>query len=91
MDYFRVTAWRERGEICAKYLTKGKKVCVIGPVSVRTWESQDGKYGANMEVTVDEIEFLSPAGEQKQAQQPKKVDKQTGMEQVEMADGELPF
>lgn len=44
-----------------------------------------------MEVTVDEIEFLSPAGEQKQAQQPKKVDKQTGMEQVEMADGELPF
>ena len=25
-DYFRVSAWRERGEVCAKYLSKGKKV-----------------------------------------------------------------
>ena len=26
-DFFRVTAWRERGELCAKFLQKGKKVC----------------------------------------------------------------
>ena len=34
-DYFRVTAWRTLGESCAKYLTKGKKVCVIGAISAR--------------------------------------------------------
>ena len=58
-DYFNVTAWRERGETCAKYLSKGKKVSVVGPVSVRTWESNE-KHGASLEVTAEEVEFLSP-------------------------------
>ena len=59
-DFFRVNAWRERGEVCAKYLTKGKKVCVVGPVSVRTYTGNDGQTRANLEVTADEVEFLSP-------------------------------
>ena len=58
-DFFRVTAWRERGELCAKYLSKGKKVCVIGPVSVRTYTGNDGTTRASLEVTADEVEFLS--------------------------------
>lgn len=58
-DYFRVTAWRERGEICAKYLSKGKKVCVVGPVSVRTYTTNDGQTKASLEVQADEVEFLS--------------------------------
>ena len=60
VDYFRVTAWRERGELCAKFLEKGKKVCVIGPVSVRTFTGNDGTVKASLEVTADEVEFLSP-------------------------------
>ena len=28
-DFFRVTAWRQLGELCAKYLAKGRKVCVV--------------------------------------------------------------
>lgn len=59
-DYFRVSAWRERGESCAKYLAKGRKVCVIGPVSVRTYQANDGTTRASLEVTADEVEFLSP-------------------------------
>ena len=58
-DFFRVTAWRERGDICAKYLAKGRKVCVIGPVSVRTYTANDGTTRASLEVTADEVEFLS--------------------------------
>ena len=58
-DFFRVSAWRERGEICAKYLAKGRKVCVIGPVSVRTYTGNDGVVRASLEVTADEVEFLS--------------------------------
>jgi single-strand DNA-binding protein len=87
-DYFNVTAWRERGETCAKYLSKGKKVSVVGPVSVRTWES-NGKHGASLEVTAEEVEFLSPRSEAQQAQQEPKVDQQTGFQQVETDD--LPF
>lgn len=58
-DYFQVTAWRERGELCAKFLSKGRKVCVIGQVSVRTYTGNDGNTRAQLEVTADEIEFLS--------------------------------
>lgn len=86
-DYFNVTAWRERGETCAKYLAKGRKVAVTGPVSVRVWES-NGKHGANMEVTADEVEFLSPRESQPQ-EETSVVDRQTGFEQVTTDD--LPF
>lgn len=41
-DFFRVTAWRQLGELCAKYLAKGRKVCVVGPVSARTYTANDG-------------------------------------------------
>jgi len=58
-DFFRVTAWRERGEVCAKWLIKGRKVCVIGPVSVSTFTGQDGATHANLEVMAEEVEFLS--------------------------------
>jgi single-strand DNA-binding protein len=87
-DYFNVTAWRERGETCAKYLSKGKKVSVVGPVSVRTWDS-NGKHGASLDVTAEEVEFLSPKSEVQQAQQAPQVDQQTGFQHVDT--DELPF
>ena len=59
-DFFRVAAWRQLGENCARYLTKGKKVCVVGEVSARAFEGKDGTLRASLEVTADEVEFLSP-------------------------------
>lgn len=59
-DYFRVSAWRQLGENCAKYLAKGRKVCVIGPVSLSTYKGQDGQTRANMEITAEDVEFLTP-------------------------------
>ena len=58
-DFFRVTAWRQLADICGKYLAKGRKVCVVGPVSVRTYQANDGTTRASLEVTADEVEFLS--------------------------------
>ena len=59
-DFFRVSVWRQLGEVCAKYLSKGKKVCVIGPVSCSTYQGSDGTTRASMEIVADDIEFLSP-------------------------------
>ena len=59
-DFFRVAAWRQLGETCSKYLSKGRKVCVIGEVSARAYEGKDGTLRASLEVTADEVEFLSP-------------------------------
>lgn len=83
-DYFRVSAWREKGEICAKYLGKGKKVCVIGPVTVRTYQDNAGNTRASLEVTAEDVEFLSSR------EQGEKKDAQTGYTQVK-DDGSFPF
>lgn len=61
-DFFRVTTWRGLAENCSKYLAKGRKVCVTGPVSVRVYTANDGSARANMEVTAEDVEFLSPKG-----------------------------
>jgi len=62
-DFFRVSAWGNLGMNCQKYLVKGKKVCVTGPVSVHVYAKQDGTPGGNLELMAEDIEFLSPAGE----------------------------
>ena len=59
-DFFRISAWGPMGENCAKYLAKGRKVCVVGPVSVSTDTGQDGNVHAGMDVTAEDVEFLSP-------------------------------
>lgn len=63
-DFFRVSAWNKTGETCQKYLAKGRKVAVTGPVSVSTYTGQDGKAYANLEVMAQDVEFLTPKGEQ---------------------------
>lgn len=62
-DFFRVTAWRQLGENCNKYLAKGRKVCIVGPVSVSTYVGNDGITRAQMEITADDVEFLTPKSE----------------------------
>ena len=81
-DFFRVSVWNQPGENCAKYLSKGRKVCVIGSVSVHSYTNSKGEAAASMEVLANEVEFLSPKENQA-------VDAQTGMTQVDPDDN--PF
>lgn len=92
-DFFNVAAWRERGELCAKYLSKGKKVCVIGPVSVRTYQANDGTTKAQLEITADEVEFLSSRGESEPVDSDNSVSQPatTVGEPVDIDSSELPF
>ena len=64
-DFFRINAWRGLADTCAKFLTKGRKVAVVGELQARTYEAKDGKTKVSLDVQADEVEFLSPA-EQKQ-------------------------
>ena len=61
-DFFRVAAWNKLAETCNKYLAKGRKVCVIGSVSVHTYTGGDGSGRANLELMANDVEFLSPKG-----------------------------
>ena len=84
--FFRVTAWRQLGENCNRYLTKGKKVFVSGPVSVSTYTAKDGTTRASLEVTAEDVEFLSPAGT---GAENATVDERAGF--VKVDDEILPF
>lgn len=59
-DFFRINAWRQLGETCARYLSKGRKVAVIGELQARTYQSNDGTTRMSLDVSADEVEFLSP-------------------------------
>lgn len=59
-DYFRINAWEGLAQNCMKYLAKGKKVSVVGPVSCNVYTGTDGKPRASMDVQAENIEFLSP-------------------------------
>ena len=59
-------------ETCSRFLSKGKKIAVVGEFVPRTYEGKDGATRVSLEVTAEEIEFLSPrdaAGGQSYPQQ----------------------
>lgn len=86
-DFFQVAAWRQLGENCGKFLAKGRKVAVVGPVSVRTYESK-GKTYASLEVVAEDVEFLG--GKESQGDEPEPVkDPESGYSVVDT--DELPF
>ena len=58
-QFFRITVWRQLGETCQRYLAKGRKVYVSGPLTARTYQANDGTTRVSLEVTADDVEFLS--------------------------------
>ena len=85
--FFRVTAWRALGETCHKYLDKGRKVMVCGAVSASAYTGRDGKPRASLEVTADDVEFLSSASGDSQQQSAPEAN---GFTPIDDGD-ELPF
>ena len=64
-DFFRVVTWRALADNCGKYLAKGRKAAVIGELQARTYEAKDGTTRLSLDVSADEVEFLSPKEEEK--------------------------
>ena len=62
-DFFRIHAWRQLGENCQKYLAKGRKVFVTGPLEARIYQANDGTTRVSLEVTAEDVEFLTSRAE----------------------------
>ena len=60
--WHRVTVWRKHAEVCAQYLSKGKMVLVTGSVKANGFTNRDGQISASLEVTADQVKFLSGSG-----------------------------
>lgn len=88
-DYFRVTAWEQLGDNCARYLDKGRKVAVRGSVSARAYIAGDGTPRANLEITAQEVEFLSSKQDAAPVEEQQENAPDQGFTAVD--DGDLPF
>ena len=56
-QFIRVNAWRGLGDTCQKYLVKGRRVEVRGPISLNTYINKYGQPGATIEVRAEKVEF----------------------------------
>lgn len=83
-DFIPVVVWREQGESCAKYLTKGIRVAVCGALQSRTYE-KDGIKRTIYEVQAERVEFL-----ERKAKEDQPVDQKVE-EFQDISDGDLPF
>lgn len=61
-DFFNVTVWRGRAEVCGKYLRKGNKVAIVGNLQNRSYEDKDGIKRNVTDIIASEVEFLTPKG-----------------------------
>jgi single-strand DNA-binding protein len=63
-DFFNITVWRGRAEVCGKYLKKGNKVAIVGSLQNRSYEDKDGIKRNVTDVVASEVEFLTPKSAQ---------------------------
>ena len=56
--FFDCTAWEQLGELCGKYLSKGRQVLVTGEVGIDTYTTQAGENRAKLTLKADKVEFI---------------------------------
>ncbi len=57
-DFINIVAWRQLGELCSKYLTKGQQAAVCGSLQIRNYEDANGVKRTTAEVIADDVQFL---------------------------------
>lgn len=67
-EWHRVTVWGKQAEACAKYLTKGRQVLVMGKLQTRSYEKEGQKHYVT-EIIADQVNFLGTSKEKNQEQQ----------------------
>lgn len=92
-DFLPVIAWRQTAELCARYLSKGRKVAVEGTIQTRSYDAQDGTKRFVTEIIAENVEFLGSRDNGAQAADDtvKQAQETFGAGYVEVDNDELPF
>ncbi len=62
-DFLNIVAWGKTAELCARYLSKGRKVAVEGRIETRSYDAQDGSKRYVTEIIADNVEFIGSQSE----------------------------
>ena len=57
-EWHRIVVWGKTGEMCAKYLAKGRTVYIEGRLQTREWEDKEGIKRRTTEVNAQTVQFL---------------------------------
>ena len=88
-DFVNCLAWNKTAEFVTKYFAKGKMIIVIGRITTRSWETQDGKRAYATEVVANEVSFgETKSSQQTTTQPPMQDDDFTPLDEY---DEDLPF
>lgn len=98
-DFINIVCWRQQAEFSSRYLTKGRKVAVVGQIQTRSYDAQDGTKRYVTEIVADEVEALGgpsqgagrSADEVPPPQEPSGFSAGKAGGFVEADDDELPF
>ena len=95
-DFVPVTVWGKAAEFVERHFTKGDGINIVGKITTRTWEDDNGNKRKAVEVTGREVGF--PDGKksqnhQTQASNVDELDKASNVEVLEVkeSDDDLPF
>jgi single-strand DNA-binding protein len=61
VEYHEIVAWGKLGELAAQYLSKGRKVMVIGRLQTQSWE-KDGVKRQRTEIVASDVNFCDSRG-----------------------------
>lgn len=61
-EWHRIVAFRKLGEICGKYLAKGRQIYVEGRIQTRKWEDREGNTRYTTEIVASDVQFLGTRG-----------------------------
>ena len=90
-DFFNITVWRGRAEVCGKYLKKGNKVAIVGSIQTRSYEDKDGIKRNVTDIVANEVEFLTPKGTGMDADEEVVTSRRERPQLEAIDDNQLPF
>jgi single-strand DNA-binding protein len=62
-EWHRIVAFDKLGEICGKYLAKGRQVYVEGKLQTRSYEDKEGVKRYTTEIVAQDVQFLGGSRE----------------------------
>ncbi len=92
VDFFNILCWRGLADTCANNLVKGRKVAIAGSIQINKYQAQDGTTRQTIEITADDVEFLSPKDGAKASSDGVESNEPVAPEEdTTVAEGDLPF